>query len=278
LSTAPAASATTAGVEPGASVRTAEAAAPADAAVAELAATAAAGALSATAWLAVVERAIAALPEPRYLLLAGSPVAIAPELLKACAATAAKTIAVDAGAKLAQTAGLQVDELVGDMDSVSPALRTALAAGGVEVFAVSAHKDQTDLELAFARVVDKGAASVLLLGALGGRLDHELAALGACAAVCDKTKLLLVADEALVWLQGAGSSVEVGRYLQNGQLFSTIALSDDAVVSEEGSEWELDGVPLRTLDPCGVSNTVQSAGARVSVISGVVAVIAPRGM
>ena len=91
-----------------------------------------------------------------------------------------RVVCADAGVTLALRLGLDVDVVVGDLDSV-PAddLRRVVAAGA----AVRRHppaKDHTDLELAL-RVAAEGADRVVVLGGAGGRLDHALANVAALA-------------------------------------------------------------------------------------------------
>jgi thiamine pyrophosphokinase len=118
----------------------------------------------------------------------------------------------------------------------------------------------------------------LIAGVLGGRLDHQLAALGACAGASDRLLQVVFDEDTVVWIGGTGSVIEVGRYLELGQTFSTIALGSPAVVSETGVEWELCDARLGPLDPRGISNVVRSANARVATGEGAIALIVPLGL
>ena len=65
--------------------------------------------------------------------------------------------------------GIDVDVLVGDLDSVSAEGLAGAEAGGVSVERHPVDKDRTDLDLALQRVVDDGFAECLVLGGGGGR-------------------------------------------------------------------------------------------------------------
>ena len=253
-----------------------------------------------------LERIRAQLPDPCYLLVAGSPQPVAPELLKTCAAFTQMTVAIDSGASSLQAVALPIDLLIGDMDSTAPELLAALRAKGVTVLAVDAHKDQTDLELALAHSAKAGARSVVIAGALGGRVDHQLAVFGACAAAAgaagagvaaaaealataeattagtaqaaaaEALAIVIISDDELIWIIGSGQSVKLGDYLASGQTFSVLALTAGVMLSEQGTEWELTEAPLSVLDPRGVSNRVCKASAQVTILSGIAAVIVPR--
>ena len=77
-------------------------------------------------------------------------------------------IAADGGAHHAVAMGLRPRVIVGDLDSVDPALAEDLAAQGTELEKYPAAKNKTDLELAIERAIRDGAEEIVLLGALGG--------------------------------------------------------------------------------------------------------------
>jgi thiamine pyrophosphokinase len=85
-------------------------------------------------------------------------------------------IAADGGLRFLRALGLRPDLLIGDLDSVDPQeLEQLRQAGDVRIEQYPTHKDETDLELAVLAAVREGCRSILLLGALGGRLDMTLA-------------------------------------------------------------------------------------------------------
>jgi thiamine pyrophosphokinase len=87
----------------------------------------------------------------------------------------ALVVAADSGLHLARDLGLRVDRVVGDMDSVDPAVLEAARAAGAEIELHPAAKDATDLELAVDAAAGAGATRVVVVGGTGGRLDHFLA-------------------------------------------------------------------------------------------------------
>ena len=85
--------------------------------------------------------------------------------------TDAYVIAADSGFDHARRLGIEVDVLVGDLDSISP---EGLALAGV-VEKHPSDKDATDLAIALDAAVREGAARVFVVGGGGGRIDHFLA-------------------------------------------------------------------------------------------------------
>ena len=84
-------------------------------------------------------------------------------------------IAVDGGLRrlrnLYKTPGL----VIGNLDSATAAEVSGAETQGIEVRRYPVHKDETDLELALLAAIEKGFTEIMLVGVLGGRLDHTLA-------------------------------------------------------------------------------------------------------
>jgi thiamine pyrophosphokinase len=183
-------------------------------------------------------------------------------------------IAADSGLEHARALGVAVDLVVGDLDSVDPAVLDAAIADGVAVERHPAAKDATDLELALDAAVERGATEVLVLGVGGGRLDHFLAnmlllasprdAHGRVDARVDDTDITVVHERADL------TSVP-------GALCSLLPLGGPAVgVVTDGLRFPLRRETLAPGTTRGVSNELLGAHATVSLDSGVLLAILPR--
>src|SRR5579875_1654977 len=84
-------------------------------------------------------------------------------------------VAADGGARLLLAHGRRPHVVVGDMDSIPAPMLDAWRAGGGETVVFPPAKDETDLELALAYAAEQGAGRIAILGALGGRVDHQTA-------------------------------------------------------------------------------------------------------
>ncbi len=84
-------------------------------------------------------------------------------------------IAVDGGLRYVRNLQKTPDMLVGDLDSASYAEIEGVRAEGVEIRQYKVDKDETDLELGLLAAVEKGFDEIVVIAALGGRLDQTLA-------------------------------------------------------------------------------------------------------
>jgi thiamine pyrophosphokinase len=186
-------------------------------------------------------------------------------------------IAADSGAHWLESSGVPPDLVIGDMDSIDPALLDRLVAQGIEVERHPAEKDASDVELAVSRAVADGAEQVLILGALGGeRLDHELA------------NLLLLVDQRWDGIDArvvrAGTTVQAlrsgGRRELDGSagdLVSLLPLGGDATgVRTTGLRYPLAGETLPCGRSIGLSKEIEQAPASHTLESGTFLIIATR--
>jgi len=104
----------------------------------------------------------------RTVLIVAGGVASAEEAREA-AKGADFIIAADGGFSLASQAGLRVDLLVGDMDSLD------FPPQNIPILKFPQEKDATDLELALDYARATNPERIVVVGAFGARLDHTLA-------------------------------------------------------------------------------------------------------
>lgn len=84
-------------------------------------------------------------------------------------------VAADAGFSACLKLGIHPDLLVGDFDTFGrEKIQSYLSDPEYQIEIHKPEKDETDTELAFRRIREAGFQEVDVLGALGGRLDHEL--------------------------------------------------------------------------------------------------------
>ncbi len=180
-------------------------------------------------------------------------------------------IAADSGLDHAAHIGLEVDFVVGDMDSVD---RRRLDAhrGPVELHPVD--KDATDFELALEHALERpNVERIIVLGGRGGRIDHFLAN----AAVIANPKF---ARCEIDWLVGTARISVVRHHTQMhgtpGQTVSLLAAGGDVTgITTSGLRWELSDEDLEFGSTRGVSNELARPFATVRIRSGCLFAIVP---
>lgn len=205
------------------------------------------------------------------LLLGGAP---PPDAARAeCAG--ALVVAVDGGATLADLWDVRPDLVVGDMDSIPPALLARYEAAGVKVQRHPRAKDETDARLALDLALKAGADEVVLLGATGRRLDHTVANLQLIRSAAQAGPLVR-AVEAGAHLLAVTPERAFAATLGAGTVLSVLALTDRAEgVTLQGLVFPLRDATLVATEPLGVSNAAAGGAVRVSCRKGVLLVVLP---
>lgn len=178
-------------------------------------------------------------------------------------------IAVDGGYVHLQHAGFAPDLVMGDFDSLGYVPK------GVRTQRFPAHKDASDMELAFERAKQRRFDTVYAFGALGGRLDHTLANIqvGARFSEAGMSVFLVGDDNVLAYATGPDCFEAEAR--ESGTV-SVFSLSDECTgVFERGMEWDLDDVTLTNRTSQGLSNELTGEPVMIGVESGTIVIFFP---
>lgn len=181
-------------------------------------------------------------------------------------------IGADGGTLHLLAMGRQPHIIVGDLDSLPADILADLTAQGVHIERHRTDKDQTDLELAIERAIADGASEVILIGALGGRLDQTLANLLILAQRAWPAMLRLVEGEQVAEiLRGPGSLTLHGDV---GATISLIPLSAVvAGITYRGLRYPLENATLAFGSTRGVSNELSETTATISIDEGMALII-----
>ena len=196
-------------------------------------------------------------------------------LLAAVGGAAVLVVAADSGAAHAVEAGLTIDVVVGDFDSIDPALLAELEADGVRVERHPVAKDATDLELAIEIALREGATEVHVVGGHGGRVDQSFAnAFIVSSPAYKHVRMHAVLDSARVSVVHGGGVVSFDG--APGDVVTLLPMHGDAVgVRTTGLEYPLHGEMLRAGTTRGVSNVLLDRHATVAIEEGTLLVVRP---
>jgi len=177
-------------------------------------------------------------------------------------------IAADSGLDLAEALNLDVDLVVGDMDSVSPGALHRAESRGTRIERHPAAKDETDLELAMSSAIEVGAISIHVIVGGGGRVDHAVANLMVLASPrWSDIPVSATVGESDVWVVHTRVELPLGP----GDPLSILPIGGPAGgVVASGLQWPLTGETLSPWAARGVSNVVVSSPVAISLDSGVV--------
>lgn len=89
-----------------------------------------------------------------------------------------RVIAADKGLLYAKEAGIPVDKILGDFDSLPDGILEDYEKQDIEIRCFPPEKDYTDTHLAVMWAMEEGADKVTLIGGMGSRFDHSFANVG----------------------------------------------------------------------------------------------------
>jgi thiamine pyrophosphokinase len=181
-------------------------------------------------------------------------------------------VAVDGGVRIAQHFKLNVDILVGDMDSLSADEYQAVVASGAEIHRHPPEKDYTDLELALMLLAERGYNWMRVIGGIGGRLDQTLANIYLLALPqLENCDIRIVANNQETYLLSAG------KHHIHGNKDDTISLIPlgGAVhgIHTENLYYPLTNETLNFGPARGISNVMTADTATIHIKSGTLLLI-----
>lgn len=181
-----------------------------------------------------------------------------------------RIIAVDGGLGHLEALGRTPDVIVGDMDSVKERGDLKARYPDADLRVYPPEKNATDLELALELCLEEGIDRVLLIGAVGGRIDHELGNLYLIGRFYEKGIDITIetGDQRIFPLAGSCSIED-----REGDLFSLIPLDTLTSVTLEGFAYPLDDFRLERGSSRGLSNVIASKQASVRLEGGLALVV-----
>lgn len=181
-------------------------------------------------------------------------------------------ICADSGADVLFAAEIIPNVLLGDFDSINPEIFDFFVQQGIKTVRFNTNKDVTDTHIAIKYAINQGADKIIILGALGDRMDHTLSNvfllesylhLAHCKIINEKNKIELISD-------GAKKTFSNKHY----KYISLIPISKKVVgVTTEGLKYKLTNATLHRNDSYGVSNEIIQSYGSIMLKKGILAVI-----
>ena len=193
---------------------------------------------------------------------------VTPDMAQELAESADYIIAADGGQNRAREFGLQPDCVIGDFDST-----TLNEDFDCLYITYPAEKDLTDTEAALTHALEKGCRNVILLGGMGGRLDHTMGNIGLLDkyySVFDHMKFIDGKNK-MELLKDSGRTLKRdARY----KYFGLVSLNAEAFgIDIRGARYELTGASLERASTLGVSNEFSEDTVEIYVREGTLLIV-----
>ena len=185
-------------------------------------------------------------------------------------------LCADGGTRHALNLGVKPHLIIGDMDSTTKEMLKKFQQDGVEIELYPRDKNETDLELAINKALELDPSEIIIIAALGGRLDQTLA------------NISLLSDARLSTLDvRLNDGVEEIFFCRNHAQIQ--GRSEDIVslipwgnpvhgVQTENLKWRLDNETLYPDKTRGISNEMTGDTASVKIESGLLLIIHSRNL
>ena len=180
-------------------------------------------------------------------------------------------ICADGGTRHALSLGIKPNLIMGDMDSAEAETLQSFEADGVRIDSYPQDKNETDLELAIHRAIEMSPKQIIILAALGGRLDQTLANITLLSDLRLSTFDISLDDGAEEIFLCRDQAEVHGR---SGDIVSLIpwqgAVSE---VQTQDLKWALHKETLYPDKTRGISNEMTGETASVSIGSGLLLIV-----
>ena len=183
-------------------------------------------------------------------------------------------ICADGGTRHASSLDLKPALVIGDMDSADSVLLKKLQADGVSIELFPRDKNETDLELAINRAIELNPKEIVIVAALGGRLDQTLA------------NITLISDPRLstfnVRLDDGADEIFFCRNQaevkgRSGDIVSLIPWGGEVTdVQTKDLQWQLKKETLYSEKTRGISNEMTSDVASIKISKGLLLIVHTR--
>lgn len=182
-------------------------------------------------------------------------------------------ICADGGLNVALELGIKPNLIIGDFDSADKDIPE-----GVEVIKFPTKKNDTDMMCAVKEGLSRGFDEFMILGGLGGRLDHTFSNLSVINYLSSHgAKGVLVDEKNEAFVASHGTVSVIGRKGNTISVFPFATRS--CLVSYDGFEYPIANSRLYSdcsQGPMGVSNRLLSDRARITVHEGPALIIMSR--
>jgi thiamine pyrophosphokinase len=179
-------------------------------------------------------------------------------------------LGADGGAHHAGDLNVTLDAIIGDMDSLSNLEQQRIS--NTELVSYLAEKNETDLELALLYAEERGADHIVMVGAMGGRMDMTIAnILLITHASLSSRRVEVWHGEQTGWVIKPPGEDILGH---SGDMVSLIPLGGyTSGITSKGLKYSLRNAELTFGSARGISNLLEGPSAHIKLSEGLLLVI-----
>lgn len=183
-------------------------------------------------------------------------------------------ICVDGGARHLKIFNKQPDLLIGDFDSISETDYLYYKNSKVEILKYPKKKDKTDTHIAIDYAIEKNLKKIIIIGAIGSRIDHTLGNIYLLRYILKKGGFGIIANEKNeIMIIDNQINIEAD---DNYKLSLIAATEEVSGIVTKGLYYELNDSIIKQGQSVGISNEFTDKNAKISVKSGLLFVIKSR--
>ncbi len=175
-------------------------------------------------------------------------------------------IAADGGYDILRKFGVEPDILLGDFDSITEIPEN------IKLIRHPVKKDDTDTFLAYKTAFKEGYKNFVILGGVGGRVDHTIANVQSLLNIAKSGGRGFLIGKNSVMTTIFNSDIEFSES-HSGNLGVFAQGNDAKNVTISGLKYEADNITIKTDTPIGVSNEFVGERASVEVKNGALLIV-----
>lgn len=182
-------------------------------------------------------------------------------------------ICVDGGLQYAYEAGIPVDEIVGDFDTISSEILEHYKEQNTPIRQFNPIKDSTDTDIALEVALSKKPECIYVLGGIGSRMDHTLGNIHILKkTLSSKVKTYLIDENNRISM--IDSSIQIKKEETYGDYISFIPFTEKIEnLSLRGFKYPLEDCTMVFGESLGISNEIVDMTAEVVLGKGILLVI-----
>ena len=206
------------------------------------------------------------------LIISGGEINI--ENLKKCITKKQNIIAVDKGLETLYKLGIKPNHVVGDFDSIDKEILKFYEKNSEIVFhEFNPEKDNTDTDIALNLAINLKSSNIVILGALGKRMDHALANIHILKKTLDaKIPCYLLDEYNKIYL--IQDNLKLYRSQTYGKYISLISMTTKVEgLTLKGFKYPLEKATLPIGISLGISNEIVEESASIQLKKGILIVI-----